>query len=72
MLNLKIKMFGVRVLRCGYAFLSTPGRGNECSPGNSNLDVFLLFYTFSCCFLGIFICQQKDHSLKTKVDIWLK
>ena len=59
MLNLKIKMFGVCVLSCGYSFSSISGRGNECSPGNSNLDVFLLFYTFSCCFLGICICQQK-------------
>ena len=32
---------------------------------------FHLFYTFSYCFLGIFK-DKKDHSLKAKVDIWLK
>ena len=47
-------------------FLSISRRSNECSPGNSNLDVFVLFYTFSCCFLGIFICQQKRSQSESK------
>ena len=42
-----------------FLFLSISGKGNACSPRNSDLDVFHLFYTFSYCFLGIFICQQK-------------
>ena len=71
MLNLKIKMF-VCVLSCSYSLLSISGRGNECSPGNSDFDVFLLFYTFSCCFLGTFICHQKRPQSENKSGYLVK
>ena len=55
-----------------FFFCLFQGRGNECSPGNSDLDVFFIYFTHSVAVSWeFFICQQ-DHSLKTKVDTWLK
>ena len=54
-------------------FFSVSGRGNECSPGNSGLDVFSFILHIQLLFLGEFLSvNKKDHSLKAKVDIWLK
>ena len=63
MLNLKIHMFDVCVLSYGY-FLYISGRGNECSPGNSNLDVFSFISHIQLLFLGNFLSsQQKENTI---------
>ena len=61
MLNLKIHMFDVCVLSYGY-FCIFQGRSNECSPGNSNLDVFSFISHIQLLFLGNFLSSQQKES----------
>ena len=43
----------------GILFCLFQGRGNECSPGNSDLDVFFIYFTHSVAVSWeFFICQQ--------------
>ena len=48
------------ILGCGYS-LSISGRGNECSPGNSDLDVCFIYFTHSVAVSWDFLSDnQKD------------
>ena len=72
MLNLKIHMFDVCVLSYG-CFCIFQGEAMSAALEIATWMCFLLFHTFSCCFLGIFYQVNKKRALsECKADIWLK